>query len=64
MRIPDTIDRRQKLIYLTPKGKVLQKDLIRLAQKTLDEAQQGIEPAHIDICKNVLQKVYRNLSNS
>ena len=64
VRIPDTIDRRQKLIYLTPKGKELQKDLIRLAQKTLDEAQQGIEPAHIDICKNVLQRVYRNLSNS
>ena len=34
VRIPDRLDRRQKLIYLTNKGKRLQEELMQIAQTT------------------------------
>lgn len=62
VRVPDTIDRRCKRIYLTNKGKALQKELILLAQKNLSEAQKSIKPEHLKICKNVLRKVHGNIT--
>ena len=64
VRIPCQIDRRHKLIYLTNRGKALQKELIPLVQKTLSEAQRDVAPKQMDNCKDVLQKIYRNLCNS
>jgi DNA-binding MarR family transcriptional regulator len=64
VRIPDKLDRRQKLIYLTNKGKELQEELMGLVQKASLEAQQGIEPERLDILKEVLEKIYNNLSDS
>jgi len=64
VRISDRLDRRQKLIYLTNKGKELQKELVQIAQKTSLEAQRGVEPEHLDIFRKVLAKVHNNLSNS
>jgi DNA-binding MarR family transcriptional regulator len=64
VRIPDRLDRRQKLIYLANKGKRLQEELMQIAQKTSLEVQQGIEPEHLDICRNVLTKIRSNLSDS
>jgi DNA-binding MarR family transcriptional regulator len=62
LRVADQNDRRNNLIYLTNKGKALQKELITLVQKTLTEAQQEIKPEHLRICKSTLVKVYQNLS--
>ena len=62
VRTPDKIDRRQKLIYLTNKGKNLQQRLIQIVQKTLLDAQKGISPKEIAICKKVLRSVYENMS--
>ncbi len=64
LRVADQNDRRNNLIYLTNKGKALQKELIALAQKTVAEAQQEIKPEHLRICKNTLVKVYQNLSET
>jgi len=64
VRIPDRLDRRQNLIYLTNKGKRLMEELIQIVQKTSLEAQQGINPEHLDICRNVLTKIRSNLFDS
>ncbi len=61
-RIPDTIDRRHKRIYLTSKGKKLQKELKIRALKAQGKAQQGINPEDLKICKDVLVKIYDNIS--
>ncbi len=63
VRTPDKVDRRQKFIYLTNKGKEFQQELLHIVEKTLDEAQQNI-PAHdMAICKKVLCRVYENLTD-
>jgi DNA-binding MarR family transcriptional regulator len=64
LRVADQNDRRNNLIYLTGKGKALQKALIVVAKKTLAESQQGLKPEHLTICKNTLRKVYQNLSEA
>ncbi len=63
VRTPDKVDRRQKLIYLTKKGKEFQQKLLYIVKKTLDEAQQTIPFKDIEICKKVLCRVYENLTD-
>ena len=63
VRTPDKVDRRQKLIYLTNKGKEFQQELLYIVEKTLNEAQQSIHAKDIDTCKKVLCRVYENLSD-
>lgn len=62
VRIPDKSDGRQKIIYLTQKGKELQQKLLVLVRQMLEEAQSGIRAEHLKICKDVLRKVARNIS--
>ncbi|MCF8067462.1 MAG: MarR family transcriptional regulator [Desulfobacterales bacterium] len=62
VRIPDKSDRRQKLVYLTPKGKKLESTLLTIARKTRVEASFGINEKEMDICKQVLRKIRYNLS--
>ena len=61
VRVPDKDDQRNKLIYLTPKGKALPGELTQLAKKTLHEAQRGITAAELEACNRVLLKVIENL---
>ncbi len=63
VRIPDRLDRRQKLIYLTDKGKRLREELMQIVQRTSLGAQQGIEPEHLDVFTDVLAKIRENLSS-
>ena len=63
VRVPDRIDRRQKLIHLTNKARELQEDLIQLVQKISLEAQRGIEPEHLEILRDSLAKIRENLCN-
>ena len=62
VRIPDKLDRRQKLIYLTDKGKRLREKSMEVAKKMSLEAQQGIESEHLDVFRDVLTKIHGNLS--
>lgn len=64
VRIPDKSDRRQKLAYLTNKGKRSLEEMGKIFQKILLETQEGIEPEKIEICMDVLKKINRNLSDS
>jgi len=61
-RRADETDRRIKRIFLTEKGKALEKDAMEMAQKTLNEAISGIEAEKILICREVLYRVYKNLT--
>lgn len=62
VRVPDKIDRRQKRIYLTNKGKDLEQELIPLGIENGLCAIKDIPPEHIQICKDVLRKVHENLT--
>ena len=62
-RVPSKEDRRINLIYLTKEALNLQEKTVALANKTLNEALEGVTNGQIEIAKEVLQKVYDNLSN-
>lgn len=55
-------DRRINLVCLTDAGRDLQNTTIEIANQTMSEALIGIEKEEIDMVKQVLQKVYDNLS--
>ena len=62
VRIKDRNDSRQKQVYLTPRGKALEKELIPLGLSNMQKANQGISSEEIESCKAVLRKIYRNLT--
>lgn len=64
VRIPDRLDRRQNLIYLTNKGKKLQEELMQIFINTSIEAQKSIDPEQLSIFRKVLEEIYNNLNNS
>lgn len=54
-------DARERLIFLSEQGKALMAEATGLVQEILAVAQQGIEPAQLEICREVLRRAYRNL---
>ncbi len=62
-RVPSKDDRRINLIYLTREALNLQEKTMALANKTLNEALEGVTNDQIEIAKEVLQKVYDNLAS-
>lgn len=61
-RISSSEDRRMNLIFLTDAARALQERSMELANQTLNEALEGVEPDAIELCKAVLQRVYDNLT--
>ncbi|MCP4634592.1 MAG: MarR family transcriptional regulator [candidate division Zixibacteria bacterium] len=61
-RINDVNDRRQNIVKLTKKGEKKCAALIRFMEDLQEEILKGIDPDHIEICKDVLKQVQRNLS--
>jgi len=61
-RVPSRDDRRINLIYLTREAQQLQERTLALANKTLNEALEGVTNGQIEIAREVLQMVYDNLS--
>lgn len=55
-------DRRINKICLTEEGRNLQDKTIEIANQTMDEALYGVSKDQIDLVRQVLQKVYDNLS--
>lgn len=55
-------DRRINKICITPEAEKLQEKTMELANQTLNEALVGVTNGQIEIAKEVLQKVYENLS--
>lgn len=61
-RVADKQDRRINKIYLTKAAQKLQEQSMGLAEETLNEALAGVPPEHVALAKEVLQKVYDNLT--
>lgn len=61
-RVSDEKDRRINKIYLTRNAQKLQEDTMQLAEETLNEALSGVPADQVEMCKEVLQKVYDNLN--
>ena len=55
-------DRRINKICLTPEAEKLHVQTMEVANQTLNEALQGVTNGQVEIAKEVLQKVYENLS--
>ncbi|WP_288438745.1 MarR family transcriptional regulator [uncultured Chryseobacterium sp.] len=55
-------DRRIFRIFLTTKGKMLEKEAAKCGQMAINDALKGISKTDIDICMNVLKKTIENLS--
>ena len=62
LRIKDKNDFRQKQVYLTTKGKAMEKELIPLGLCNMKKANQGISAEEIASCKAVLKKIHKNLT--
>ena len=60
-RTPSKDDRRINLIFLTKEAHVLEETTMNVANRTLNESLEGVSIEHIEIAKEVLQKVYDNL---
>ncbi len=63
-RVPSNTDRRINLVYLTEAALCLQNETMNMANQTLNEALRGVSINNIEICKEVLQQVYNNLSDN
>jgi len=61
-RVLDKEDKRQKRIYLTRKGEHLQQKLKMLAVDVQKECLNDVEPEQWETCKEVLKKIYGNIS--
>ncbi len=62
IRIRHKTDQRHKKIYLTPKGKKLEEQLVPLGIANIQQAQRGLNSKELEACKTVLKKLYRNLT--
>ena len=61
-RVSDEKDRRINKVYLTPMALKMQEETMHLAEQTLNEALDGVPSDQVNLCKEVLQKVYDNLN--
>jgi len=61
VRVPDQIDHRIKRVILTNAGKQLFYDVLPIMEKTREEVRGNIPEEEIQIFKNVLSKIIKNL---
>ena len=63
VRFSDQIDHRIKRVILTNAGKQLFYDVLPIMEKTREEVQGDIPEEEIEIFKNVLSKIIKNLNS-
>ncbi len=61
VRLPSPGDARERLVFLTDEGKKLMDEATELVRTILAEAQQGIDEARLEVCREVLRSTWRNL---
>ena len=61
-RVASKNDRRSNQIFLTKEGIVLEEKTMEVANRTLNEALEGVTNTQIEVAKKVLQMVYDNLA--
>ncbi len=62
VKVPDQLDGRGKLIFLTQKGKALQMDMIESSGTVYYQAMNDISDEEISSCLKVLWKMKKNLN--
>ncbi len=62
-RVAHDKDRRVNNIFLTKEALKLEEETMGLAEETLNEALAGVSQKDIEMCKEVLQRVYDNLAS-
>lgn len=60
-RRPDAKDRRLNLIFLTTKGKTIDKEVMTIVNQTINDAIKGIDPEKLKIVKETFLQIYENL---
>ncbi len=60
-RLPSPGDARERLVFLTDKGKEMMDEATGLVREILAEAQQGIDEADLEVCREVLRRAFLNL---
>ena len=63
VRVSDQIDHRIKRVVLTKSGKQLFYDVLPIMEKTREEVRGEIPDEEIEIFKNVLSKIIKNLNS-
>jgi DNA-binding MarR family transcriptional regulator len=58
---PGPKDAREKIVYLTDKGKNVMTTVTQQVQDILEIAQKGIDERDLDICRDVLRRFHLNL---
>lgn len=61
VRIPDKADRRINLIFLTQKGRMLEDTTHLPAEKTMQDALAGVSKSKLQVYKEVLAQIFKNL---
>ena len=61
-RVPDKKDRLQKKIFLTDKGSNLYRKLLPLVLKAQKKSAADIRPEDLEFCKQILVRIYKNIS--
>jgi DNA-binding MarR family transcriptional regulator len=61
-RVNHENDRRINKVQLTKAALKLQEQTMQLAEETLNEVLEGVPADQVELCKEVLQKVYDNLN--
>ena len=61
-RRPSETDKRNKLIYLTNKGKKMEKSALFCAQSVTLKSLENIDEESISVFKNVMYKIIENLN--
>lgn len=62
VRVPDREDKRNKLIYLTHRGRSLREELMPEAQQAVREATVGIPKEDLETCKRVLSQILQKFT--
>ena len=64
VRIKDKIDTRQRLVYLTQKGKIQQQLMMETSAPVYVKALEGIDEAEIEVAIKVINKIIINLQQT
>ena len=62
VKVPDQLDGRGNLIFLTQKGKALQKEMIESSGAVYVQALSSISDEKLSLCLNVLLNIKKNLN--
>jgi len=61
VKVPDQLDKRNNLIYLTQKGKALQKEMVEASGSVYYQTLDNISPIDIEKCLVILKQMRENL---